>query len=436
LAPLPTGVLPIDGGHFGANLAAYILDPYHHAQVTEPLRLEQLHEYGLAISAGQLHGILPEDKDGFRPETAEGLATGFAESSSVGTDDTSARHQGQHGYGTAVGNDLFAVFESRASKSRLNFLQVLQGPTRDCAIHETTRASWDRQQLPQAVRGLRTQGPQTFVGEQTWAARLAALAIGDERHVRLATEGAFRGGLLARDVSPELVVLRDGAPPFVVLVHAACWSHAERPLAKLVPPNEEPRAAITQLRSQIWELYQDRKAYREHPRAGQRSLLESRFDTRVGQRTGSPSIDGVLRDAFAESRRAASAFAAGGAVAQQRDGVGHSRVREASQDPWRDAERRWPALPGHVCEFEEDVPQAGGAVRGLPSGSGAWPGPGAAAGRPDPAGCAGGDCHKGGGRARLTEQRRARGPSDDPSTPLRFMLRRSCSRPRGFEKLL
>jgi hypothetical protein len=296
LAPLPAGVLPVEGGHFGANLVAYILDQYHHALVTEPLLLEQLLEYGIVISAGQLHRILTEDKDGFHQEKAEVLATGLAESSYVGTDDTGARHQGQNGYCTAIGNDLFASFESSDSKSRLNFLQVLQGPQRDYAINETTLAYWERQKLPQAVHALLTQGPQAFVGADAWAARLAALAITDERHVRIATEGALLGGLIARGVSPELVVLSDGAPQFVVLVHAACWIHAERPLAKLVPHNEEHRAAIAKVRHALWELYQDLKAYQEQPQEAQRPVLEGRFDTLVGQRTGYPSIDGVLKE--------------------------------------------------------------------------------------------------------------------------------------------
>jgi hypothetical protein len=104
------------------------------------------------------------------------------------------------------------------------------------------------------------------------------------------------GGLIARGVSPELVVLSDGAPQFVILVHAACWIHAERPLAKLVPHNEEHRAAIEQVRGQIWELYQDLKAYREQPREAQCPVLESRFDALVEQRTGYPSINGVLKE--------------------------------------------------------------------------------------------------------------------------------------------
>jgi Transposase IS66 family len=296
LAPLPMGVVPVEGGHFGANLVAYILDQYHQAQVTEPLLLEQLWEYGIAISAGQLHALLTANKERFHQEKAEVLAVGLVEASYIGTDDTGARHQGHNGYCTVIGNDLFAYFESSDHKSRLNFLHVLHGPERRYAVNETTQAYWERQQLPKAVAALLTQGAQDVAGEQAWSTRLAALAITDERHVRIATEGALLGGLVARGVSPDLVVLSDGAPQFVILVHAACWIHAERPLAKLVPHNEEHRAAITDVRRQIWELYQDLKAYREQPQQAQGAVLAARFDTLVGQRTGYPRIDGVLKE--------------------------------------------------------------------------------------------------------------------------------------------
>jgi len=296
LASFPAGVLPVGGGHFGANLIAYILDQYHQAGVTEPLLLEQLWEYGIDISAGQLHGILTENHAPFHQEKAEVLATGLVESSYIGADDTGARHQGKNGYCTAIGNDLFASFESTPSKSRLNFLQVLQGPQRDYVINETTLAYWDRQQLAAAVVARLTQGPHVFVGEPAWPARLAALALTDERHVRIATEGALLGGLVARGVSPDLVVLSDGAPQFDVFVHASCWIHAERPLVKLVPHNDQHRVAIAKVRSHIWELYQDLKAYRAKLDEAQRPVLQARFDALVDQRTGYPSIDGVLKE--------------------------------------------------------------------------------------------------------------------------------------------
>jgi len=294
LAPFPEGVLPVAGGHFGASLVVYILDQYHQAGVTEPLLLEQLWEYGIDISAGQLHRLLTENKDSFHEEKAEVLAVGLVESSFIGTDDTGARHQGQNGFCTVICNDLFAYFESTDSKSRLNFLQVLQGAQRDYAINETTLAYWERQKLPAALRAQLTEGPQEFVGEPAWHARLADVNITAERHVRIATEGALLGGLIARGVSPALGVLSDGAPQFVILVHAACWVHAERPLAKLVPYHDEHRAAIETMRTQIWELYQDLKAFRAQPDEAQKPVLEAHFDALVDQRTGYPNINGVV----------------------------------------------------------------------------------------------------------------------------------------------
>jgi hypothetical protein len=296
LAPFPAGVLPVEGGHFGANLVAYVLDQYHQAQVTEPLLLAQLWEYGIDISAGQLHRLLTANKDRFHQEKGEVLAAALAESSYVGTDDTGARHRGHNGYCTVLGNDLFAYFESTDSKSRLNFLHVLQGSQRDYAVNEIALAYWERQQLAAALVGQLTQGPQAFAGEAAWQARLAALGITDARHVRIATEGALLGGLVARGVAAALVVLSDGAPQFDVFVHASCWIHAERPLVKLVPYNDQHRAAIARVRGQIWDLYQDLKAYRARPGAAQRPALEARFDALVGQRTGYPNIDGVLKE--------------------------------------------------------------------------------------------------------------------------------------------
>jgi Transposase IS66 family len=296
LAPFPAGVLPVEGGHFGPHLVSYILDQYHQAQVTEPLLLEQLHEYGVQISAGQLHIILTERKDIFHQEKAEVLATGLKVSAYIGTDDTGARHQGHNGYCTVVTNDLFAYFESTDSKSRLNFLQVLQGNQRDYVINEMAVAYWEQQGLARDLLTRLNQGPLEFSDKAAWQTHLKELDITSERHVRITTEGALLGGLVARGVSPGLGVLSDGAGQFVVFVHAACWIHAERPLAKLVPHNEEHRAAIDKVRGQIWELYKDLQAYRQQPDQAVRSALEARFDALVEQRTVYPSINGPLKE--------------------------------------------------------------------------------------------------------------------------------------------
>jgi hypothetical protein len=294
LASLPGDVL--SGSHFGLKLVAYILHQYHHNGVTQPLLLEQLRQFGIDISAGQLNRILTEDKELFHQEKAELLPVGLTVSSYINTDDTGARHQGHNGYCTVIGNDWFTYFESTASKSRINFLQVLHGSDRLYAINATTWAYWEQQNLAAEWVQKLSHGPREVTQESAWKARLAELDITSERPVRIATEGALLGGLIGRGVSPDLVTLSDGAQQFFVLVHAACWVHAERPLARMVPYNEEHRAVIEKVRDQIWNLYRDLKTYQQQPEPCQKPLLETRFDALCGQRTKYANLDNVLKD--------------------------------------------------------------------------------------------------------------------------------------------
>jgi Transposase IS66 family len=294
LAPLPDGVRP--GLHFGPGLLAFVLYQHHQCHVTQGKLLEQLHELGIDISAGELSRLLTEDHDAFHQEKAELLRAGLQASAYVGVDDTGARHQGKNGFCTAIGNELFAYFESTDRKSRLNFLQVLRGPATAYAINDVAVAYWRRQQLAQALVEALQAGPCQFADEAAWQARLAELGIRAERHVRIATEGALLGQVIAQGVSPDLVILSDGAEQFHLLAHAACWVHAERPLDRLVPYNEAHRTAIAAVRGLIWELYKALQAYRAQPDPAQTAVLEARFDTLVGQKTVYPSINNVLKE--------------------------------------------------------------------------------------------------------------------------------------------
>lgn len=55
-----TGQLPraVAGSHFGATLVSYVLYQHHHCHVTQPLLCEQLREWGIEISSGQLNALL------------------------------------------------------------------------------------------------------------------------------------------------------------------------------------------------------------------------------------------------------------------------------------------------------------------------------------------------------------------------------------------
>jgi hypothetical protein len=298
VAELPADVRP--DSHFGPTLISFIIHQYHHQHVTHPLLWEQLDQLGIDISTGQLSRILTEEKDAFHQEKAELLLAGLEVSTYVQADDTGARHQGHNGFCTHIGNELFAYFESTDSKSRQNFLEVLRGTHTDYAINDETVAYWQRQKLAQVVIERLTTGASWFADEAAWQAYLAARDVISERHVRIATEGALVGSLIAHGVSPELTVLSDGAGQFDVFVHALCWLHVERPLERLVPHNEKHRQSIEQIRQQIWDLYAGLKAYKQAPSAVAREALGKQFDELVAQRTDYPSIDGVLKGMAAD----------------------------------------------------------------------------------------------------------------------------------------
>ncbi len=291
LAPLPAGV----AGHFGPELIAYILMQYHHNGVTQPLLLEELDERGIDISAGQLSRILTEDKAMFHQEKEELLPAGLESSSYINVDDTGARHQGKNGFCLHIGNELFCFFESTASKSRLNFLEILRRPHTDYVINDMAVAYWQRQELAAPLIDKLCAGPQEFADQAAWQARLAELGISGERHRRMASEGALLGSLIAHGVSPELGVMSDGARQFDVLLHILCWIHMERLLARMNPISELHRQAIEKIRDQIWELYRDLKAYREQPDRARIPELEARFDALVNQQTDFTTVNGVLK---------------------------------------------------------------------------------------------------------------------------------------------
>lgn len=295
LAPLPNEVIP--GSHFGPTLTGFVLNQYHQCNVTQPLLLEQLHELGIDISAGQIDRLLTENRELFHEEKAAILPAALEESSYIGVDDTGARHEGHNGFCTALGNDLFAYFESTDSKSRVNFLQVLRGASTAYTINDTSLIYWDHQKLAVAVVERLCLGTRHFATELDWQARLAELEITSERHVRIATEGALLGQLSAQGVSPNLVILSDGAPQFDLFLHASCWIHIERPLQRVVPYSEAHRTAIEAVRKLIWDLYQELKAYRLKPEPTRKEELTKKFAELVNQKSDYPaSIGAVLKE--------------------------------------------------------------------------------------------------------------------------------------------
>ena len=97
-----------DLGHFGVILRSYLLYQYHHCHVTQPKLLQQMQEWDIDISAGQLNRIMGSDKELYHVEKQDILRVGLTVSSYINTDDTGARHQGVNSYCTHIGNEWFA----------------------------------------------------------------------------------------------------------------------------------------------------------------------------------------------------------------------------------------------------------------------------------------------------------------------------------------
>ena len=285
-------------GHFGSTLKTYILYQYYHCHVTQPLLLEQLREWGLDISSGQLNKIIVEGKEKYHREKQEILKVGLLVSSYINTDDTGARHQGINSYCTQIGNEWFAWFETTPKKNRINFLELLRGDKTEYILNSEALSYMKQQKLPQNQWFKLSLSPnRVFKNKEEWEEYLNNIGIVKDSHVKKATEGALIGTIINNGVSPKLGIISDGAGQFRLLEHGLCWVHAERLINKLIPLTEEHLRAIEKVQAQIWEFYQDLKNYKNltaQEQKPQQARLSTRFDEIFSQLTCFEPLELVL----------------------------------------------------------------------------------------------------------------------------------------------
>ena len=284
-----------NNNHFSPTLRAFILQQYHHCQVTQPLLLSQLHDIGSKISAGELNNILIEDVSSFHKEKQELLKAGITHSEYIHTDDTGARHDGKNGVCTVVGSPLFTYFESTSSKSRINFLEVLKGSHTDYRLtEEALNYAFERGLNDDVQTKLEGFEGRVFRTKKSWECFLKKHDIKAVKSVRIATESALLGSLISHGFPSDMHILSDAAPQFCLLYNALCWVHEERHYCKLTPVSEMERAEIEKVRDEIWDLYRDIKKFRESPTARDRYILEQRFNEVFGKEYLSEALNSLL----------------------------------------------------------------------------------------------------------------------------------------------
>jgi hypothetical protein len=214
-------------------------------------------------------------------------------------DDTGARHAGRNGFCTQIGNADFTWFGTRASKSRLNFLDVLRAGHTDYVVNEAAVAYMRGRALAGPAISRLAADPRTrFADHTAWKAHLQRLGVSELQvtpdPVGIATEGALWGAVMAHGFLQDAVIVSDDAGQFAVGQHALCWVHAERLVHKLDTFTALHRAAQERIRDLIWWFYADLKAYCAEPTTRRRGEMRARFDRIFRRRTGFVTLDRLL----------------------------------------------------------------------------------------------------------------------------------------------
>jgi hypothetical protein len=277
---------------------------YHPGQSTLARVIALLRSIGVAISERQVQRLLTERHDAFLYEARDVLRAGLASAAWISVDDTGARHKLANAFCTQIGDDRFTYFATRATKSRLNFLDLLRAGHTDFVLNQNAFDYMRERGLPTALIGqLNGAEVKYFADRPTWLAHLNQLGIDVaekpgqaviQNPTQLATEGALWGSIWAHGHLRGSVVLSDDAGQFAVGQHALCWVHAERLVHKLDTFTDRHRAAQQRIRSLIWDFYADLKAYRANPDRRRRTVLRARFDRIFRRRTGFVTLDRLL----------------------------------------------------------------------------------------------------------------------------------------------
>ena len=288
-------------GHYGPELVSYILHQVHACRVTENLLLKQLHERGILISAGQLDSLLINAATSFQQEVNELMPAGVAVCNELQADDTGGRHKGHNQFTTVIGNKWFSFFATTESKSRVNFLKLLQGGADNFLINEDTIAYLKGVNAPHFLLGyMGLSLGAKFSTLQAWEAFLQERNITNNREVRLITEAALCASVIASGMPRDLGIHSDDAGQFdvVLFVLSLCWIHEERHYRKLIMTTDQGKADLERVMDQIWGIYRELKSYKLNPSESEKIAIKKLFEETFTQKTSSSLLNDRLEKTY------------------------------------------------------------------------------------------------------------------------------------------
>ena len=295
MAALPAGIM----GGFGPEVRRFIAAGHFQGQVTSERLMALLNGMGLEISKRQVVRLLSQGLQDLVEEDAAVLKAGLETADWISVDDTAARHAGEDCVATQLGDNRFTVLRTGPSKSRVNFLSVLQAGERVFLVDDEALAYMKGLHMAGSpLAPLAAHPDKRFTDDAAWNAHLAALGL-DQLEVtpdpvKLATEGAPWAAVKEQGLLGDTVIVSDGAGQFRLTNNALCWVHAERLVHKLQPTNPAHRQAVEVTRTLIWWFYRDLKAYKLAPGPKRARMMRARFDRIFIRETGYILLDQLL----------------------------------------------------------------------------------------------------------------------------------------------
>lgn len=102
-------------------------------------------------------------------------------------------------------------------------------------LNEYSRSYLEKQQLPVGhLSKLKFDSQVISRCDREWNEYLEALGITSKQAIKLVTEAGLLGSAIEHGLSPELIVLSDGAKQFVILIHALHTNAAENDIREYV----------------------------------------------------------------------------------------------------------------------------------------------------------------------------------------------------------
>ena len=315
-APLPTGVSK--SCLYGSDLLSFISILPTLLDVTQGNLHKLLTNLGLSISTGTLNNLWLKNAEWAIAEQEAILQAGISTSDYVQIDATSNKEAGKSMTTQILTGALFVVYNTFATKSRLDVLRAVQGHPQDdiclsynlntqkLLLHYKISAA-DRSDLARLFSSRPKLSPNNF--RDVVAQELPKLYA--KPNIFHKIEDCFALGHYHTQTDFPIIqnLLSDAAPEYNQIAatsHALCWVHDARYYHKLVPIFDSHKTALKNFKKSYWAYYDKVLAFKNlsvEQQTIQIPLLEAAFDTLFATKTQYEALDKLIQKTAANKQQ-------------------------------------------------------------------------------------------------------------------------------------